>query len=58
MVSYVLGVVTFIAVILYLVQFVIYTKNYLQRQTKNFTYSAADTGILIFFISIIIFLLF
>jgi len=31
MVSYVFGVVTFIAVILYLVQFVVYTKNYLQR---------------------------
>jgi len=44
MISYVLGVVTFIVVILYLVQFVIYTKNYLQRQTENFTYSATDTG--------------
>jgi len=39
LVSYVLGSVTFVFVILYLVQFVVYTKNYLQRQTKNFTYT-------------------
>ena len=38
-VSYVLGVVTFVCVVLYLVQFVVYTKNYLQRQTTNFTYT-------------------
>jgi hypothetical protein len=37
MVSYVQGIVTFIAVILYTVQFVVYTKNYLHRQTINFT---------------------
>ena len=44
MVSYVLGIVTFIALILYLVQFVVYTKNYLQRQTKNVTYSGPNRG--------------
>jgi len=44
LISYVLGVVTFISVFLYLVQFIIYTKNYLQLQAKNFTYSATDTG--------------
>jgi len=38
-ISYVFGIVTFISVILYLVQFIVYTKNYVQRQTKNFTYT-------------------
>jgi len=39
MLSYVLGIIAFISVILYLVQFVVYTKNYLQQQNKNFTYT-------------------
>jgi hypothetical protein len=43
MVSYVLGVLTFISIILYLVQFVVYMTNYVGLQIKGFTSSVTST---------------
>lgn len=42
MVSYAFGIVSFVSVFLYSVQFVVYTKKHLQRQTKNLPIQVKD----------------
>jgi hypothetical protein len=43
LVSYVLGIISFVCVFLYLAQFVVYMTNYVGLQIKGFTFSVTST---------------
>jgi hypothetical protein len=42
MVSYVLGIVAFVSVVLYLIQFVVYMQQYLKRAPKSYSYTGKE----------------